>query len=331
MYLSQIMDSDNDLSAYLLKKHDSEITIVTAFASATQGIVDKLLSQGNKLKIIVGTINAFTDPAFIKHCAQKKRKNIRLSVDFRGQESIHWKLYLINPDTVIIGSANFTQTGLNLARDTCVIINDAKLFNDYQQRINKILATPNVINAEDPGFSQRLAVYADQHKKSQQRLIAKASDKLFGLAKWLQDDYHHHIKIFVWNNTHPAATKKIANDLLVSEEEVDTRLDLVKAGIACIRDFYTYKCDREELPWEEGDIVLCFRRNGTKFKFEKFERIIHHKGINYMYSFKRDDKDYPKPFRIPDNVKKQIALRADDWYEEDKTILTRQELLSLLE
>lgn len=50
-----------------------------------------------------------------------------------------------------------------------------------------------------------------------------------------------------------------------------------------------------------------------------------------MYSFKRDDKDYPKPFRIPDNVKKQIALRADDWYEEDKTILTRQELLSLLE
>lgn len=74
MYLSKIMDSGNDLSAYLLKKHDSEITIVTAFASATQGIVDKLLSQGNKLKIIVGTINAFTDPAFIKHCAQKKEK-----------------------------------------------------------------------------------------------------------------------------------------------------------------------------------------------------------------------------------------------------------------
>lgn len=72
MYLSPIIDSENNLSEYLLKKHNSEITIVTAFTFATQGVVDRLLSQGNKLKIIIGTINKFIDPAFIKHCVQEK-------------------------------------------------------------------------------------------------------------------------------------------------------------------------------------------------------------------------------------------------------------------
>src|SRR3546814_13962083 len=68
---------------------------------------------------------------FIEDAARTLPKG--LWVDFRGQRSIHWKLYLIAPKTVIIGSANLTGMGLDLTRDTCVVVKNQSLYDDRSE------------------------------------------------------------------------------------------------------------------------------------------------------------------------------------------------------
>ena len=128
-----IIKNQNAFTDYFFKVKGKKITIVSAFASETTEVVERMLASGNTVDVIVGTINSFTSPKFIEECKEiaKDNKNIKFSVDFRYESSVHWKLYLISPSTVIIGSANFTQTGLTFERDTCVAIQDKKLYDDY--------------------------------------------------------------------------------------------------------------------------------------------------------------------------------------------------------
>src|SRR3546814_8108627 len=79
----QILSSENSLRSYLLKQHGTKLQIVSAFAYETAGVVEQLKSQSNAVELIVGTINAFTDPDFIEDAARTLPKG--LWVDFRGQ------------------------------------------------------------------------------------------------------------------------------------------------------------------------------------------------------------------------------------------------------
>jgi len=105
----RVLGRNSDLKKTLSSFSHRNIKIVTAFASGTEGIVESLLGEGNKVDIVVGTINAFTSPSFIEHCASHDDKNLSIHVDFRYESSFHWKLYLVDPNIVIVGSANFTK------------------------------------------------------------------------------------------------------------------------------------------------------------------------------------------------------------------------------
>ncbi len=100
----------------------------------------------------------------------KKSDVMSLWVDFRGQESIHWKLYLIEPDTVIIGSANFTHVGLSLARDTCVVIKNKNMLKEYQEIIDGFLDNAEVMSSVDPQFKEKMNKYRTKHQRMQQAM-----------------------------------------------------------------------------------------------------------------------------------------------------------------
>ncbi len=123
----KILTSEENLNEFLEGLQNKDVVIISAFASGTEEVVDALLNQGNKLELLIGTINSFSSPEFFEHCKKIADDRFSMSIDFRYQNSIHWKLYLVKPDTVIIGSANFTTKGLSLERDTCVALND-KIF-----------------------------------------------------------------------------------------------------------------------------------------------------------------------------------------------------------
>lgn len=148
----KILDNKNNLKDFLLKQYGKEITMVSAFASNTEKVIQELVKQENKIKLIIGTINAFSSPVFFKKIReqiQKNEGNLSLSVDFGYENSIHWKLYLIKPATVIVGSANFTDIGLKLERDTCVIIKDESLYDSYVSKIETLERGKNILDSHD--------------------------------------------------------------------------------------------------------------------------------------------------------------------------------------
>ena len=171
----KILSCEASLRNFLLKQKHTTIQIFSAFAYSTADFVRGLKARNNSVEVIVGTINAFTDPQFIDDVASILPKG--LWVDFRGHKSIHWKLYLVAPMTVVIGSANLTDTGLNLTRDTCVVLRNQSLYDDYRKNVEALKGcSSDILRPNSKKFRAALKQYTELHERTQaakQRAEAK--------------------------------------------------------------------------------------------------------------------------------------------------------------
>jgi hypothetical protein len=313
-----ILMEENNLNKYFKELKNKNVCIVSAFASGTEKKLEFMLKGVNKVELIVGTINSFSSPSFFDYCSLLESNDINLWVDFGYQNAIHWKLYLIEPDVVIVGSANFTNTGLSLARDTCVLIKDINLFSSYKKEVEKLKSSKNVFNFKDEKFNGMLEQYRISHRKMQAslaRVVQFASVK-----DWLSDESNQLLPVFVWEHLHSKETLKVGYGLINRDNP-----DLPKDDI---RDFFTLKCERSQLIYEQGDVVLCMNNKGEGIDFYSFDRIINVNGTNYMYSYKR--KKYLRPFSLGD-VKKKIKSSIDEWRDGEKNafMLDRNKLEKL--
>lgn len=314
----KILNNEENLVSFLKSVREQEITVVSAFASGTESVVDLLLEHGNKLELLVGTINAFSSPDFFDHCKNVDNDSFSLLVDFGYQNSIHWKLYLIKPETVIIGSANFTSTGLSLARDTCVLIESRDLLESYIEDLDEIKSSSNVVSRAEAHFDVELQKYRVNHRRIQagRTRSVQATDG----NEWLSAEENQLIPIFIWDSRHTKTTIDEAHELL--SNEIDEKPS------AILRDFFTYECPEADLPYRQGDLVLCMNNKGSYSDFYSFDRVIHEKGLNYIYSYKR--KRYERPFPLNDEIERQIRNRVEDWYEREITELGRSEIQDLI-
>jgi hypothetical protein len=245
------------------------------------------------------------------------RNNLALFVDFRYQNSIHWKLYLIKPETVVIGSANFTSTGLSLVRDTCIVIEDERLLNNYMTELELIKESINVIGQHMQEFHINLRNYKESHRRMQAALAraARARDA----NEWLEDEANQLIPLYIWDIPLTEDIMDIAHGLLA--EDYAEGLD------AGIRDIFTYESDNGDLPYRQGDIVLCMKNNGAHIDFYSFDRIIHHHGLSYIFSYRQNR--YMRPFRLDPEIKVNIRRMTNAWWENGVTELTRSEIAEL--
>ena len=313
----KILDIQSNLEKVLKPFSDREITIVTAFASGTESVIDDLIKRNNRVNILVGTINAFTSPQLIEFCASHKSNKLKTYVDFRYQSSCHWKLYLIKPNIVIIGSANFTKTGISLERDTLLFIEDESLHQKYEYKIEEMLDLSEVICSVDSDFDNFFDNYRKKHKMVQKALLKTSEHK--GPESWLEDEVNQMIPLFIWDSRHSDEITQRSNELL-EESEFDITGDDVK-------DFFTYSCDEYDFPYEEGDVVLTVSNKGSYISFHCFDRIIYNDGKYYIYSLKK--KRYKYPFKL-DSIKKELKKRIPDWYDEDLVEIHREEIRSLI-
>lgn len=315
----KILNNEENLASFLNGIREREVIIVSAFASGTEGVVDLLLDHGNKLELLIGTINSFSSPYFFDYCNNIENDSFSLSVDFGYQNSIHWKLYLIKPDTVIIGSPNFTSTGLSLFRDTCVVIESRTLLESYISELRTIKSSENVVSCDDGKFEGYLEKYRENHRRMQ-AARARAVREDNG-NDWISAEENQLIPIFIWNCRHTKETIKEAHNLL--------KEDLDEEPSSMLRDFFTYGCDESDLPYNQGDIVLCMNSKGSYADFYSFDRIIHENGINYIYSYKQ--KRYSRPFKLSNEIKTEIKKRADDWHQQEITELNRSEIQDVIQ
>lgn len=315
----EILDHENTLAAYLEKQHGKRITIVSAFASSTEALVDALRQNGNQLELIVGTINSFTAPDFIEHCASEADTNLALWVDFRYQQSVHWKLYLIEPDIVILGSANFTQIGVSLVRDTCVVMADAALYQAYLAKVEQLKASERVLAcAQSTAFDDALDDYKLNHRRMQAGL-ARTSQYLDG-ESWLGEESNQSIPLFVWYSDHSAAAEREARQHLnTSSDGVDW---------SDVKEFFTYECAEGVLPYEEGDVVLTARCNGTHIGFYTFDRILYRDGVYYIYAYRK--KRYTMPFKL-EGTRERLKDVIPVWYEDGRTEINRADIFAFIQ
>ncbi|ACS85975.1 phospholipase D family protein [Musicola paradisiaca] len=313
-----ILDDTSCLEDYLKSHRGKKINIITAFASGTEEILSALLDNNNTIELLVGTINAFTAPKFIEYCAEHNRNNFRTFVDFGYESSIHWKLYLIEPDIVVIGSANFTKTGLSLRRDTCVVMENIGLYTEYVRRFRQLLTAKSVIKADkSSAFQFAFNHYRRNHNKTQAGL---ARSRHYSSAEaWLLDESNQTLPLFLWCKRHSAETKTKATQLLQAES--------AEADPPLLRDFFTYDAKQDELPFQQGDVVLCANHRGSYIDFYTFDRIIYSEGRHFLYSYRRNR--YQRPFEL-NTLKTKLKHAIPQLFERDATCIDRDELQEIL-
>lgn len=314
----KILTSEENLNEFLEGLQNKDVVIISAFASGTEEVVDTLLNQGNKLELLIGTINSFSSPDFFEHCKKIADDRFSMSIDFRYQNSIHWKLYLVKPDTVIIGSANFTTKGLSLERDTCVALNDKNLLEKYLTKFDEIKSLKDVLSRDDERFEVWMQAYREVHRRMQFSRVRTVHSGT--VSEWLADEENQLIQLFIWEAKHTKSTTKEAHRIL--RREVD------KSPASILREFFTWNEEEGGIPYKQGDLVLCIDSNGSYPNFYSFDRIILKNGTNYIYSYKQ--KRYARPFRLEKELKRAIKNRAKYWFERNITEIHRNEIEALV-
>ena len=313
----KILDSSACLGDYLKSHKQKHIRIVTAFASGTEAILSTLLDNANTIELLVGTINAFTSPKFIEHCAKQDSENLKAFVDFGYQSSTHWKLYLISPNIVVIGSSNFTITGISLARDTCLVVDNTDLYNNYTKRFQELLGSQSVICVKSQRFKSAFNSYCVKHDQSQAGMAR--SRQYSTLKEWLSDESNQLLPLFIWVGKHTAETKAEATRLLQENS--------AEEDVPALRDFFTYSVKKNKLPFRQGDVVLCASNRGGYLGFYTFDRIIYSKGCHFIYSYRRSQ--YQHPFDL-NGLKEKLKQAIPDISKRRATHIARDELQNIL-
>lgn len=312
------LHNENDLATFLKKQHKRNITIVSAFASGTIKLL-KDIDAANHVEVILGTINAFTSPSFIG--AAGTLLNRRLWVDFRGNASIHWKLYLISPNTVVVGSANFTNQGVGLGQDTCVVIKNAALYNDYMQQVGRLKKNKQVIAAGSPAFDAAFKRHRDQHNRNQaalqtaQQASQNASKgrtvKVPSFQEWSKQGFLT-IPLFVWEDTHSQTARTAASKIMRDADAGGQQLagnakKSAHSATGLFKDFLTEDVYGPSAPFDPGTIVLATNPRGAHMRFMQLDVIVRSTRFKRDFMIERRKKRYAQLFEITLSIKAAIV------------------------
>ncbi len=329
-----VIGVDNNLEAFLRLAKNTRLDIAVGFASKTEALVDWILKNGNKLTLTVGTINHFSDPVFIKYCreiSEKRPSKFDFSVDFRGEDSLHWKIYLVAPSTVVVGSPNLTRTGLTMQRDTAVVIRNRALYEVYRTLLDKIKRSDGVVKCSDSRFEDFLAEYEKQHRKilakPRPAIIKKRKNAVLGFSSWLNQDTSQILPIFIWDRDLTREERRLFREKirpkitasLTSAEKEAPGENLYVIGM--------YDGIKSKPPYESDNVILTMKSTGSYIKFELAKVVIYGAGSWWLCGFERSR--VPKPFILTSVLKKAIKEYVNEWAQFNKTFLDSNDLRKL--
>jgi PLD-like domain len=336
----KLLTQDDNLDAYLRSQKNKSVRIVTAFVGGTEGLIQQMIRAKCNVELIVGTINYFSSPKFLKAMA-KKDSGVKLYVDFRGGNSVHWKLALIGPATVVIGSANLTKRGVGLHRDTCVVIEDEPLHRSYVKMIGALKMHPQVVSSRHHSFDGLLADYRTKHDQMQRGLaLGQASAaKTQSLEDWLANDANQQITSYIWSEDHTDEARKTARTIVKDASRVAKKTGASIKVDSKIREFFTYDEQPRKPPFERGDIVLCCNERGSYMDFYTFDivergTIMGHDGCKYdgYYMISLRQPRYKRLFDFKPHVPalQQLIVKIVKGKSAGKVVIKRTELAELL-
>lgn len=323
---------DNTLEQQLLAIKNTEVRIAVAFASKTVQLVKSILNNQNHLRMIVGTINHFTDPVFIKECAElaaRTPQRFQFYVDFRGDDSIHWKLYLMSPNRTIIGSPNLTRVGISMQRDIAASVTDVALWEASVHQFIQLQQKDTTVQSADLRFSKMLEAYRDSHRAlsaQYQRHITthypQTAGKTDSFVSWLAREHTHVLPIYIWDEELSEEQIRLFNEK-VQPKLKDTE-NIVFNSITLVG---AYVGKKDERRYGDGDVVLMMKPNGSAMEFVQFDLVFFAEGHWWVcqYAFTKTIA----PFTITSELRRVFKTFAADWYRDSKTFLDTRDLNSI--
>lgn len=320
---TDILHQNNNLEIFLKSLKNKRIDIVVAFASKTEFLIEAMLKNNNCVNLTVGTINYFSDPIFFEFCkeaASDANSKLSFSVDFRNNESIHWKLYLISPETVIIGSPNLTSIGVSMSRDTAVRINDKILYNNYIELIQKIRNNGSVLDSNNLNFNDLLEKYKESHRiRSTPSQKAGNNISAMDFVSWSSMDESSFLPIFIWENDFTEQDIATFKDEIINQISEDEK---VQNAISLIG---WYRGKKANKPYQNNEVVLHMKNNGSYVRFYEIAFVIYGKGRWWLCAYKYKRKESVL-FAITPDFKEIIKQKVPIWYEKKITYLDSKEL-----
>ena len=316
----EIIGRDNNLDMFLRSITGARVDIAVAFAGKTETVIDDLIANGNEVFLTIGTINYFSDPVFFRHCQQiaHQGSKLNLAIDFRGERSIHWKVYLASPNTVIIGSANLTTTGLAMSRDTAVRIEDKDLYRKYQKIFAKLRKTKDVIAHDDDGFEAKLRNYEREHRKAPSTRSTQ-NEPAASFSEWLARDDSQSLPLLIWNETFSREERE------KFDEKIAPAIGANEFGATCYPVAIVY--GKEYRLYHESEIILRVKNNGAHAKLERVNAIV--KGDNeswWLCGIK--GQRFRKPFPLTPELRKAIKILVPE-FDTGKSFLDSNDLRQL--
>ncbi len=195
----------------LLDIRDRDLVLASAFGVSCREVdlLRELAGQNRKVVFIVGTQGGFTSTDFIEAGRQLALEltNLEFIVDFQLGDSIHHKWALASPDTVLLGSSNFTRKGLAGTCDLMGVVRDKALYRSIQTKMARVRKLKGVFAAGDPEFVTAQKAYEPRAYRFQdielQKVAAgvkrnpyKANSPLPSLSAWLDSDDAQSLRIF---------------------------------------------------------------------------------------------------------------------------------------
>jgi len=315
----EIIGIDNNLDNLLRDVKNSRVDIAVAFATKTEKVIDALIVNGNEVFLTVGTINCFSDPVFFRHCQELAQENskLNLAVDFRYADSIHWKVYLISPNIVVIGSANFTKTGLSMSRDTAVHIEDENLYTDYQALLSSLRNENNVVALIDDGFDTLLSEYEKKHRLPIPTRNIR-SGQLPSFTEWFARDESQGLPILIWDQDFDDEHRNtFENKIVPTLDPTDNNGTYFLAAVIFSKPPSYY----------ERNSVLILSDKGTYPQFNFINLIMPSNDKWYLCGI--EGAAFPNPFALSPDLKKAIKSSVQKWAKNDKTFLDTKDLQEL--
>lgn len=315
-----ILNKTNELHETLKNIKDKNIQIVSAFASGTENVIKSLVANNKSVELIIGTINSFSSIEFIKYCIKlaKHNEKFKFFVDFRYQESVHWKLYAISDDNIIIGSANLTNKGLSLDRDTCLLVNDNKVYNEYLKEIENLKSNALVIPSNAVNFEEYLKKYKINHGKTM--VAINESTQKLTLREWIKSQFFYELPLLLWD-------KEIPED---EEEFIENKIAEIKQDLDIKNhqsNYYWINCNYFK-NLSCGDIILTIEGKDPKnISFFKVDKIIKGKERNtkHLISFFENEED--GPFILDKDSRDILEKTHNKFVKGDKRRLKRHDLV----
>lgn len=208
-----------------------------------------------------------------------------------------------------------------MSRDTCVVVNNISLYEEYQQQLVDLKNEVDVMDGEAVGFDEAFARHREQHNRNQAALqlaqraaLAAARGSVEGVPsfeKWLDQGFLT-IPLFIWEETHTEAVTAEADKIVYGQDAVAGHASgyigkTIDSNKRPYRDFLTEASSGSKTSFDPNAVVIATKTTGAYMRFMQLDIVKRNPELDLDFMIELRKSRYVQPFEITPEIKGAIV------------------------